>query len=273
MASRGARIIARTCLLALLASAAGAATADEIRIGGTGAALGAMRQLAGEYSVMFPEARVVILPSLGSKGGIRAVASGAIDLAVTSFPLSEDDLRLGLTAVEYGRTPFVFAVSQASGITSISHVELAGMYAGKILQWPDGTPIRVLLRPAGDGDTRLVKALSPEIRRAYEAAENRPGVNIAATDQEAAEYLEKIPGAIGPASLSLILSEKHALRALKLDGKEPTPGNAASGIYPYSKRLFLVSGRRRSEAAVRFAAFIQSPAGRKILAANGHWFP
>lgn len=261
------------CAIALLPAIPGAAAADEIKIGGTGAGLGAMRLLADEFSANHPETRVVILPSLGSKGGIRAVIGGAIDLAVSSAPLSEDERRLGATAVEYGRTPLVFAVPASSAVKSISRAELAGIYAGKMVKWPDGSPLRVILRPAGDNDTRMVKELSPEIKQGHEAAERRPGVNISGTDQEAAEHIEKIPGAIGPTSLSLILSEKRALRALQLDAKEPTPDNAARGVYPYSKRLFLVSGAGRSASAARFIAFVQSSGGRKILADHGHWFP
>ncbi|TAK54514.1 MAG: hypothetical protein EPO22_15315 [Dehalococcoidia bacterium] len=98
-------------------------------------------------------------------------------------------------------------------------------------------------------------------------------MQFAVNDQNAANDLEKIPGAIGPSTLALIVSEKRALRALKLDGREPTLTNAASGAYPHYKRLFLVTGAKRSAAVARFIAFVQSPAGRKILAGNGHWTP
>jgi ABC-type molybdate transport system substrate-binding protein len=49
--------------------------------------------------------------------------------------------------------------------------------------------------------------------------------------------------------------------------------NAASGAYPHYKRLFLVTGAKGSAAVARFVAFVQSPAGRKILTANGQWIP
>ncbi len=77
----------------------------------------------------------------------------------------------------------------------------------------------------------------------------------------------------GPSSLALIVSEKRKLRALKLDGKEPSLANLANGAYPYYKRLFLVTGRQPSAVAENFAAFVKSPAGRKILAANGSGVP
>jgi phosphate transport system substrate-binding protein len=119
----------------------------------------------------------------------------------------------------------------------------------------------------------MVKNISPEIRRGLAAAEARPGVRFSVNDQDAANDLENIPGAIGPVSVALIVSEHRALRALKLDGREPTTINAASGAYPYHKRLFLVTGAKRSAAVERFVAFVQSPAGRKILASNGQWNP
>lgn len=53
-----------------------------------------------------------------------------------------------------------------------------------------------------------------------------------------------------------MVSEKRALRALKLDGREPTPGNAASGACPYDKRSFLVTGSKRPEVVDRFVAHL-----------------
>ncbi|MDO8597716.1 MAG: substrate-binding domain-containing protein [Sulfuricaulis sp.] len=257
--------------LALLPGYSGSADADELKIGGTGAALGTMRLLADAFRVKNPEVRIVMVPSLGSGGGIKAVAGGAIGLAVTSRPMNENESKLGITQIEYGRTPFVFAVSTKSRVTAITRGELAGIYAGKMVKWPDGTPVRIVLRPVSDIDTDIIRNISPETRQGLTAAEKRPGVQFSVNDQDAADDLEKIPGAIGPTSLALILSEKRALRALKLDGKEPTPGNAASGAYPYYKRLFLTTAAKRPAAVERFIAFVQSPAGRKILAGNGHW--
>ncbi len=133
--------------------------------------------------------------------------------------------------------------------------------------------MRIVLRPRSDIDTDMVRHLTPEIGRALSAAEKRPGVRFPVNDQDAAGDLERIPGAIGPSSLALILSEKRALRALTLDGKAPTLMNAAFGAYLYYKRLFLVTGAKRSVAVEHFVAFVQSAAGRKILEANGQWIP
>jgi len=259
--------------LALLLGYSGGAAAEEFKLGGSGAALGTMQRLAEEFTAGNPDIRITSVPSLGSGGGIKAVVAGAIGLAVTSRPMNESERKLGAVEMEYARTPFVFAVSTQSKVTAMTSGELADIYAGRRVTWADGSPVRIVLRPASDVDTEMVRNISPEIRSGLAAAEARPGVRFSVNDQDAANDLERIPGAIGPSSLALIVSERRALRALKLDGREPTPTNAASGAYPYYKRLFLVTGAKRSAAVERFVAFVRSPAGRKILAGNGQWIP
>jgi phosphate transport system substrate-binding protein len=268
------RLRAGALVLALLLARSGAAEAVEVmKIGGTGAALGSMLLLADEFSRSNPDIKINTLANLGSAGSVKAVSSGAIDLAVTSRALTLSESKLGVSQLEYARTPFVFAVSAKSAVSAITRQELADIYAGKMTKWPDGKAIRVVLRPPSDIDSAMVKGFTAALGQGLPAAEKRPGVRFAVTDQDAASDLERIPGAIGPSSLALILSEGRALRALKLDGVDPTPANAATKAYPLYKQLFFVTGATRTAAAGRFVAYVRSPAGRKILEDHGHWIP
>lgn len=263
---------AAICALCLAFSCA-LAMAQEVRIGGAGAALASMHPLIDAYRVRNPGVSFAVHASLGSAGGIKALAAGAIDLAVTSRPLKPGERSPGVQETEYARTPFVFAVSAKSAAIDISTAGIAQIYAGERVHWPDGTAIRTILRLSSDIDTDLVKSISPEIRRAVAVAEARPGVAMALTDQEAANSIERVPGAIGPTSLVIILAERRALRPLRLDGREPSVAAVASGSYPYSKSLFLVSASKRLLHIQRFMDFVQSPEGRRILATNGCWVP
>jgi phosphate transport system substrate-binding protein len=267
--------LVRTLLVGTIAFALGscATAANELRIGGAGVALGTVRQLAGEFGKNNPQVRLTIVPILGNSGGIKAVADGVIDLAVSSHPLNEGEGKLGVTGTEYARTPFVFAVSTKTSLSAITRRELADIYAGKMMKWADGSAVRVVLRATRDPNSEMVRSLSPEIRQALAIAEQRPGVRFSAHDKDTADDLETIPGAIGASSLALIVSEKRALRALKLDGVEPTPGNAARGAYPYHLRLFFVTRARPTAAVERFIAFVRSRAGRTIIERNGQWIP
>ncbi|HVK53464.1 MAG TPA: substrate-binding domain-containing protein, partial [Burkholderiales bacterium] len=111
-------------LLALLAMAliwlpAGASMAETFKFGGTGSGLGAIRILADAYGKTHPQFSLTIVPSLGSSGGLKALDAGVIHIAVISRSLKAEETAKGMTAVEYGKTPFVLATTKqnVSGLT------------------------------------------------------------------------------------------------------------------------------------------------------------
>jgi phosphate transport system substrate-binding protein len=258
------------CAAVAFSATAGAQT-QELKIGGTGAALGTMQWLAQAYAKTSPEARITVLPSMGSGGGIKALLAGAIQISVSSRPLSESESNAGAVAVEYGRTPFVFATASSSKVAGITTQNLVDYYAGQADEWPDGSKLRLVLRPIGDSDSETIKSISPAMREAKSAAEQRKGMAFTVTDQETANAIEKVPGALGPSTLALLLSEKRALKALALDGVVPSVQSIANGTYPLHKQLLIVTGPKTPPEAHAFVAFVRSAAGREVLQQTGHW--
>lgn len=264
----------RALLILAAAAASGCALATtEIKVGGTGNALGTMRLMGLVYTQHHPDTRVQVLPSLGTSGAVKAVPKGAIDIGLSSRPLKEEEVKAGLNATEYARSPLVFAVPVKTRVTALSLAQLADIYAGRMSHWPDGGPVRPVLRQAGDDNTLAVRQMSPALDQALTIAEQRQGLPFATTDQETADKLESIPGALGVVALCLIQSEGRALRPLALDGVEPTLAHAQTGRYPYLKRFYVVTRAEPSAEVKRFLAFVQSPAGAAILARTGHVLP
>ena len=269
-------LTARTLLLALLIFSGigyaqqAAPAAAKIRIGGTGGALATMQILADAFKKIPPYATVVIIPSLSSGGGIKAVLAGAIDLGLTSRPLQDAERAQGAIAADYARTPFVFATAAHATVAALSTRELVGIYSGEQKNWPDGRPLRLVLRPDSDSDTAMVKSLSPAMDRAVTAAHAREGLISALTDQANASSLETIPGAIGTSTLAQIISEKRTLQALALNGVTPSLKTLADGSYPYYKTFSIVSTAKTPAPAQQFVAFVRSAAGQQILEQNGH---
>ena len=257
--------------LLVLCAATASARAEEIKIGGTGAALGTMQLLANAYARVLPAVKITVLPSMGSSGGINAVLAGATQLGLSSRPLTAAEIKAGATALEYGRTPFVFATATANPAVGLSTQELVDIYAAKTDRWPDGTRLRLVVRPMGDSHSHLIKSLSPAMREAQGAAEQRKGMPIAVTDQDSADSIQNIPGALGTSTLALILSEKRQLKALKLNGIAPDVKSIADGSFPLQMRLSFVTGPKTPAAAQEFVAFVRSAAGRTILEQTGHW--
>lgn len=242
----------------------------DLTIGGTGTALATMQRLADEFKGRHSGVQAKVLSSLGSGGGIKAVLAGQLTVSVSSRPLTKAEQGKSVVAREIAKTPFVFATSQKNPINNVTLDELARLYAGKITSWPDGTLVRPVLRPFTDIDTQITKDMSPALAEAIDAAHRRQGKNIAVTDTDCADELEKIPGSIGASTLSLIQSEHRRLKVLSVDGIAPTLENAAAHKYPYVKTIYLVMPADPSPIAHAFARFIDSASGRAILAQTGN---
>jgi phosphate transport system substrate-binding protein len=253
---------------------AGAAYAGEIvRVGGAGSGLGGMRLLAKAFEAGHPGTKVQVFSSLGSSGGIKALLVGSLDLAVSGRQLKGEEQKGGAVAQEYARTPFVFAVNKSVVKTDISTAELEKIYLGQLLKWPDGSMIRLVLRPDGDTDTKIIKAISPAMERAAKTAAARPGMIYAVTDQECDEALVKTPGAIGPSTLAEIGTEQREVRVLSFNGVKPTVKALVNGNYPLVKPHYLVTAPNSSPAALEFAKFAASAKGRAILGKAGNVVP
>lgn len=244
-----------------------------IKAGGTGGALGGMKQVASAFEKKHPGVMVSFAPSLGSGGGIKAVLAGSIDLALSARPLSDDERKLGAVDVEYARTPFIFVTSRKGERPGLALRQVAAIYAGEMKAWPDGSPIRLILRPAGDADTALLRSMSPEMDAAVRAALSREGMVMAVTDQENADIIGRIRGGFGATTLAQLLAERRPLKALSLDGVEPGLAALARGAYPYAKIFFAITGPKASRGTRDFIAFLHSPEARAILTRTGHLVP
>jgi phosphate transport system substrate-binding protein len=250
---------------------AGAAHAEEvIRVGGAGSGLGGLKLLGKSFEASHPGTRVEVFASLGSSGGIKALVAGSLDVAVSGRALKPEEQKKGATAVQYATTPFVFATNKSVTKRDISSVELEKIYRGEMPKWPDGSQIRLVLRPEGDTDTVIIKSISPALKEAAKTAASRPGMIYAVTDQDCDAALVKTPGAVGPSTLAEIVTEKRRVNILSYHGVKPSVQALAQGKYPLAKPHYLVTTAKSSAAALEFARFVESPRGRALLSRVGY---
>ena len=254
-------------------TATAAAAAESVTLGGAGAGLSTMRALAAEFAKVAPDVAVVILPSMGSSGGMKALSAKVIDMAVVTRPASPEETARGLVAVEYGRTPFVF-VSSKDGVKGFDRVaQAAEIISGRQHSWPDGSPIRVVMQNKRDGNTRQLEAISPAMKEAVHAAFAKPGVIVASYGEAAAETIERTPGGFGTSNMALVLTGHRHLNMLSIQGVAPSPKTIADGSYPYVKAMFVAHRAAVKPATRRFIGFIFSAKGRQLLLNSGHWLP
>jgi phosphate transport system substrate-binding protein len=267
-----ARLLTPAAVAALLLACARDAAADEtLRASGTGSALGAIRRLASAFAAASPGDRLTVLPSVGSSGAVKAVAQGALDVGLLGRdPGPQEKARLGIAAIPYARTPFVFVVGPRSGVSGIAAEDAARIYRGELTAWPSGERVRLILRPRTDVDTEVVRAISREMAEALDVAFAREGMLMAATNQECDEMAAVTPGAFAPSTLTEIVADGLPLAPLSWNGVAPTVENLASGAYPLEKRLYLAFRSSPRPAVRRFVRFLASPQARKILTEAGN---
>lgn len=264
------RAALRHLTLALFLCAGAARATDILSIGGTGAALETFRILAADVERARAGLHVEMPSSLGSGGGIRALIDGKLDVALSSRPLSEEEKGNGLTLAAFGRTPLAFAVGAGNTTSAVTMAEVVEIYRGNRKVWGDGTPVRLVLRPAADADIAILRAVSPQIREAVEAALHRPGMIVADNDQVNATHLETLPGAFGMVSVAQVRSEKRRVKVLSLNGVAPTPEALLEGRYPIQRHFYMVTKDHPAPAVRALVDHLFSRAGQQTLRALGY---
>lgn len=268
MAKHWIRFIAAAAIAApITLAAAHPSYAETLRMGGTGAAHGILTQLGAAYTAVHPDTAVDVVPGLGSTGGLKALAENAIEIAVIGRPLKPEDAAKGMNEFLTGRTPFVLATSRREPVEMKSS-EIAAAFAPDA-KWPDGAPVRIVLRPESESDSKLLQEFFPGMTDALREARSRPEVPVAATDLDNTFTAEEIGGSLTAATLVQLQTEKRALRPVKLDGAEPSLENLQAGRYPYEKTLRFVVPATPSPAAKSFAAFLASEAAVSMMREAG----
>ncbi len=238
---------------------------ETIKVGGSGAAYPLLSVLAAAYREASPNMEIQLSsPPLGSSAGIRALAASRLDVAISGRTLQPTDPS-GLTGIELGRSPLTFVVNGSTGQDRLSHQDLIEIFLGQRKHWPNGSRLKLVLRPESDVDSKLVSALSPEIARALAAGRKRPGMAIAMDDLENAEMLSQTPGALGTISSCQMNTQRLGLQEIATEAAVPS----AAGTDPASQflsRPFVVIMKNDARPAVRhFVDFLFSATARRVM--------
>jgi phosphate transport system substrate-binding protein len=247
-------------------SAAAPAEASTIRAGGTGAAMMLLKRLGDAFSARNPGASVEVIGGLGTSGAIEALADGALDVAVAARPLTAKE-QASLTAIPFCRTPFGFVTSYTQPPVFKASA-LTAFYSDPSSRWPDGTPVKIILRPRSDNDTMMLAKLTPEMSEVLDNLRKRSEIPIAATDQDNGKLATSLPGTLATMAYTQAITEELNLRFLEIDGVEPSVENLKSGRYTFEKTFYLVS--RLENSAESFFAFVRSLEGERILREAGN---
>ncbi len=254
-------------MLALCGLASLPTQAQPLRIGGTGGALGLMTQLGQAFSGQTTIA-VEVVPSLGTGGGLRALVDGALELAVAGRDLTKQEQAAGLQVGMRIETLYVFA-TLLQHPPSLPSADLAHLFSNPGAMWPDGTPVRVVLRPVNESDHLVMFRLFPGTEAAIASLRRRDDVPMAPTDQDNQRLAAEISGSLIGTTLTQMLTEHPDLRMTPIDGVAPNLETLSDGRYRYRKSLYLIVPRQPTATTRAFLSFIRSEKGQTQMRQYG----
>ena len=239
------------------------ASLKDLEVVGTGDGLAMLRAIAEAYNGDQTSVRIVVPKSIGSGGGILAVASDRARLGRIARPLKASEKASGLVEVPIARMPSAFFVHPSTGITRLTNIELTRLFDGTITSWRTiggaDTKVRLVRREESDSTLRVLRTSVPGWDKLTLSKRSK----LAMTTQEAIETVKTVPGAIGFGPYSRDLDK--VVNVLSVDERSPLdPG------YPSAVTLSLIfKGGRKDEEISSFLAFCRTKTAAEIIARFG----
>ena len=248
------------CAAAVALGAVGCSSdgsSGEVTVAGSTTCLPIAESVAEEFRA---ETGVNVLVSgLGSSAGNEAVSAGTADIASSSRYLTVEEQQLGLTPVVIAHDGIAVIVNKDNPIESLSIGQLRAIYSGAVDNWKDvggaDVPIQLVNRDEASGTREAFKSMvmaSTEFDRSAAVLQGTGQVR---------DVVSRSEGAIGYISMGFVDSKftTTEVKAIKVEGVEPTEETVVSGEYPIARDLYFFVKGEPTEDAQAYIDYMLSP--------------
>ena len=227
-----------------------------------------MEKFANALSEAFMEKypKVTVTAEFVGSGAGIAVSNGTADIGNSSRNLKDEEKAKGVAENIVAIDGIAVVVDPANTVEDLTKDQLTSIYDGTVTNWKDvggnDAPIVVVGREAGSG-TRgaFEELLKLEDACKYSNELDSTGAVMA--------KVASTPGSIGYVSLDVL---DDTVKALKLDGAEPTEENIKAGKYFLSRPFVMATKGEISEQSDLVKAlfdFIYSDEGSELVKSVG----
>ena len=203
---------------------------------------------------------------VGSGAGGEAAANGTADIGNASRNLKDEEKAKGIAENIVAIDGIAVVVDPSNTVEDLTKDQLAGIYDGTVTNWKDvggnDAPIVVVGRESGSGTrTAFEELLELEDKCKYANELDSTGAVMA--------KVASTPGAVGYVSLDVL---DDTVKAVKLEGAEPTEENIKAGAYFLSRPFVMATKGEISEQNDLVKAlfdFIYSEEGAELVKSVG----
>lgn len=201
----------------------------------------------------------------GSGAGIKAVASGSIDIGNSSRALTEEEKAQGIVENIVAIDGIAMITDKSNTVKNLTKQQLADIYTGKITNWKavggQDQQIVVVGREAASG-TRgaFEEILDIKDKCKYANELNETGAVVAKVQETA--------GAIGYVSLDIVQDSQDKVNTLQLDGVDASESTILAGTYQLQRPFVMATKgeiKDQSEQVQALFQFIQSEKGQEVI--------
>lgn len=228
-----------------------------------------MQKLANALAESFTEKHpgvTVNVEFVGSGAGIEAVANGRADIGNSSRSLKYEEEARGVVENVVAIEGIAVCVDGTNEVSGLTVQQLTDIYTGAITNWKTvggaDVPVVVIGREAGSGT-----------REAFEELLNLEEKCVYANELDATgavmARIASTPGAIGYVSLDVV---DGSVRAVSLEGVEPTVENIRAGKYCLSRPFVMATKGRvteQNELVRAWFEYVYGEEGQNIAAGVG----
>ncbi|MBS1402475.1 MAG: phosphate ABC transporter substrate-binding protein [Oscillospiraceae bacterium] len=201
----------------------------------------------------------------GSGSGISAVAEGRCDIGLSSRSLKAEEIAQGLTETKLALDGIAVVVNPENPVEDLTLEQIAQIYTGEITNWSEvggsDAEIVVIGREAGSGTRDGFESITGT----GEACQYRQELT---STGDVITTVAQNPDAIGYASLA---SVEDSVKALSVDGVQPSEGTVKDGSYAIQRPFVLVTRTDEplSDVAQAFFNFATSADASAIISGAG----
>ncbi len=218
--------------------------------------------LAEEFNRIGGHRRVEVQGG-GSTAGLQAALNGVADIGMCSRSLKEDEAKV-FQSVAIARDGLSVVVHPSNRVDGLTKQQVERIFAGEITNWAEvggeDRPIRLITREEGSGTREaFVKLVMGKSRISPKAMTQESNGSVK-------ELVRNDSCAIGYMSLGLVGKD---LKALKVDGVEPTAEQVMTKKYPLVRPFLFVTKSKPGSDAQAFIDYVLSVEGQQMLVKEG----